>query len=177
MNKYMANIEEKIKSSNQISVKVPENNCNLNLNRGISFEEGQIYFGDDIKPKEIKNKNNYQYFIKIEGFINPVHFMNALIILIQKKYEYNLSIKQSEIKLKFKIKFDKVEDEGDDDKENEEKDEENENKGKMECIMEVKLFLSDNDSYLLCFDKRQGALEEFYENFEIIKDIVKNELI
>lgn len=175
--KYMANIEEKIKSSNQISVKVPENNCNLNLNRGISFEEGQIYFGDDIKPKEIKNKNNYQYFIKIEGFINPVHFMNALIILIQKKYEYNLSIKQSEIKLKFKIKFDKVEDEGDDDKENEEKDEENENKGKMECIMEVKLFLSDNDSYLLCFDKRQGALEEFYENFEIIKDIVKNELI
>ena len=43
--------------------------------------------------------------------------------------------------------------------------------------MKIKLLISGEDEYLLCFEKNQGELEEFYENFLKIKEIIfKNNL-
>ena len=38
--------------------------------------------------------------------------------------------------------------------------------------MKVKLYDCGNDEYLLCFEKNQGDLEEFYEHFLKIKKII-----
>ena len=38
--------------------------------------------------------------------------------------------------------------------------------------MKVKLF-DNNNEHLLCFDKCEGDLEEFYENFLKIKNIIQ----
>ena len=64
-----------------------------------------------------------------------------------------------------------LEQEQDEEDEEEEKDENNEKENNY--IMEVKLFEYGDDEYLLCFNKNQGEIEEFYENFLIIKEIVE----
>ena len=43
---------------------------------------------------------------------------------------------------------------------------------RKDCIMKVKLY-ENNNEYLLCFDKCEGDLEEFYENFLKIKNIIQ----
>ena len=59
--------------------------------------------------------------------------------------------------------------------ENEEEDE-LELEEERECIMKIKLFKCNMEEYLLCFEKKQGDLEEFYDNFLIIKEIIKKML-
>ena len=75
-----------------------------------------------------------------------------------------------------KIIFEKEED--DDEKENEEleqnEEEDEKNSSEKKCIMDVKIFDCENNEYLLCFNKKQGDSEEFYENFLKIKKIVQN---
>ena len=70
-------------------------------------------------------------------------------------------------KLKFQITFQRE----DNEEENEEEVEEDEDIRK-DCIMKVKLYDGGNDEYLLCFEKSQGELEEFYVNFLKIKEII-----
>ena len=73
----------------------------------------------------------------------------------------------NEEKLKFEITFINQDDE-------EEKEEEEDEENNRDCIMKVKLYEIGINEYLLCFDKCQGDLEIFHENFLKIKDIVKN---
>ena len=91
--------------------------------------------------------------------------MNSLIEEIKKFYDLECYIKtySDELKLKFDITF-----------VNNDEDEEDNRK---DCIMKIKLLISGEDEYLLCFEKNQGELEEFYENFLKIKEIIfKNNL-
>ena len=166
---YMNGIKEKIKNANQISMNIPQikEEEKKSSTKVISFDAKNKYFKNDkLKPKKISNINNYKYFIKLKGYLNEVDFMNLLCHFIYLKYGLNCFIEESKTKLKFQVYFKNTN--------NEEKNEEEEEyKKKLFCIMEIKLFEGE-DEYLLCFDKRQGNLEDFYEHFLELKNIVGN---
>ena len=169
--KMMTEVEEKIKQKTEITVPIPpkiENNEESKV-KSISSDVEVKYFNENLKPKKLTKINNYKYFIKMKGYINSVQFMNSLANKIIKKYKDDCTIEASKKKLKFQIFFEKEEEE----EEEKEETEEEEYKRSRDCIIEIKLFENEKDEYLLCFDKRQGALEEFYENFMIIKGIAE----
>ena len=169
--KFMTELEEKIKIMNQSEIQAPkkdEGEVNY-LTRSILFD-GKKKFFVNLKPKKIKDKRNYKYCIKIKGYINENDFMNSLVDKIKKTYENKCLLNTSEEKLKFNITFIKEYDE--DENDNNEEEEEDEDNSR-DCIMKVKLYDSGMNEYLLGFEKIQGDLVEFYENFLKIKEIIK----
>ena len=95
--------------------------------------------------------------------------MNLLVNKIRNTYGTTWLLRIDDEKLKFQITFQRE----DNEEENEEEVEEDEDIRK-DCIMKVKLYDSGINEYLLCFEKNQGELEEFYDNFLKIKEIIKN---
>jgi serine/threonine protein kinase len=176
---YMYALELKYKDMIQLEI---QNNPNHEQNdgnrgtRGISDFEGEQYFEENLIPKKLDKNNNYKYFAKIKGIFNPVKFMNLLMNEIIQKNKDECTLKKYDEKLKFKIIFEKEEDA--DEQKNEEleqnEEEDENNSGEKKCIMDVKIFDCENNEYLLCFNKKQGDSEEFYENFLKIKEIVQN---
>ena len=112
--------------------------------------------------------------------------MNSLIKEINKLYDNKCYINTDKEKLKFRITF--INEDNDEEEEGEKageekyKKEEEDEEDNVEvedvknnikdCIMKVKLYYCGNDEYLLCFEKNQGNLEEFYDNFLKIKEII-----
>ena len=143
---------------------------------GISDFEGEQYFEENLIPKKLDKNNNYKYSAKIKGITNPVKFMNLLMDKIIQKNKDECTLKKYDEKLKFKIIFEKEEDADEQENEELEQNEEDDekNSGEQKCIMDVKIFDCENNEYLLCFNKKQGDSEEFYENFLKIKEIVQN---
>ena len=92
--------------------------------------------------------------------------MNLLLHEIKEFYDTNCLLQTDEEELKFKITFINEDDEEENDEEIEEED------IRKDCIMKVKLY-ENNNEFLLCFDKCEGDLEEFYENFLKIKNITQ----
>ena len=176
---YMYALELKYKDMIQLEI---QNNPNHEQNdgnrgiRGVSSFEGEQYFEEDLIPKKLDKYKNYKYFAKIKGITNPVKFMNLLMDKIIQKNKDECTLKKYDEKLKFKIIFEKEEDA--DEQENEEleqnEEEDEKNSSEKKCIMDVKIFDCENNEYLLCFNKKQGDSEEFYENFLKIKEIVQN---
>ena len=93
--------------------------------------------------------------------------MNLLLNEIKEVYDNNCLLQTDEKELKFKITFINEDDEEENDEEIEEEED-----IRKDCIMKVKLY-ENNNEYLLCFDKCEGDLEEFYENFLKIKNIIQ----
>ena len=159
---FMTNLEEKIKEVNQSKMKVPEKKeeKEKSKTKSITNDNKEKYFVNLI-PKKIKDIRNYKYFIQIEGNLEVNDFMNSLVNKIKETYDFECDIKAygDESKLKLKITFDNIDD------------------NRKDCIMKIKLYNNGIDEYLLCFEKNQGELEEFYENFLKIKEIIfKNNL-
>ena len=84
--------------------------------------------------------------------------------------------------LKMKVIFEKEENEI----ENEEKKEENkieneenkiEDESNKECEMDIELFEYENGGYLLEFLRTEGDIQEFYDHFLEIRNIIINELL
>ena len=167
----MTKLEEKIKKMNQSEIQVPKKNEEKEKpkTKGISNDKYKKYF-INLKPKKIKDKRNYKYYIKIKGYFNENDFMNLLVNEINTTYGSKWLLKTDAEKLKFLITFKKE----DEEKENDEEIEEEENEDIKDCIMKVKLYNGGINEYLLCFEKNQGELEEFYVNFLKIKDVVNN---
>jgi len=164
---YLSKIEMKIEEMNQEIIEPPkiiEEEKQKGPSRGISSDEEDKYFNQNLKPKKMTKKRNFKYFIKIKGYINPNKFMNSLVKKIINNYKDKCFLETSKKYLKFEISF-----------ENEEEDE-LELEEERECIMKIKLFKCNMEEYLLCFEKKQGDLEEFYDNFLIIKEIIKKML-
>ena len=159
-NDYLIGIEKKIKEMNEEIIESPkmieEEKGNANPLRGYSSDENKVCFGENVRPKKMTKKNNYKYFIKMNGYINANKFMNSLVEKIIRNYKDECTLELSKKYLKFEITF------------------ENEEEEERECTMEIKLFEYNEEEYLLCFKKKQGDLEEFYDNFLIIKKIIKN---
>ena len=147
-------------------------------NRG--GESYKNYFEESLKPKCIESEKGMNNFIKIKGQLDPNIFMNILINKLYEIYEKCI-IKESQTTLKFNIIFEEetiVEEIPEDlkkeiEEENEDEDEDDEDILKKECNIKVKLFKIKNGDFLLRFTKKEGELEEFYQNIEKIINIVK----
>ena len=154
---FMTNLEEKINEVNQSKMKVPEKKeeKEKSKTKSITNDNKEKYFVN-LTPKKIKDIRNYKYFIQIEGNLEVNNFMNSLVNKIKETYDFECDIKAygDESKLKLKITFDNIDD------------------NRKDCIMKIKLYNNGIDEYLLCFEKNQGELEEFYENFLKIKNII-----
>ena len=178
---FMSEIEKKIKKENESTVQAGNENENNNvrgnhIQKSMSFNEEE-YFNENIKPNKLKENRSYKYTIKIKGNIKPYKKMNSIGNQIIKAYNNKCFIEASKTKLKFEIALPKDDDEEEDEDEEQKMEEgdedENDRNDRKECIMEIKMLLCGNDEYLLVFNKIQGDLEEFYEHFLIIKDVIK----
>ena len=150
------------------------NNNNEGNNRSLGEDETE-YFTDDLIPKKLKPGKNMDNYIEIKGSLNPVKFMNALANKIVNKNE-NYQIEKSDKKLRFKINVEQIDDE-ENDKENEEEKEDNNEQSEDEenneieennLVIQVDLFISDDNDYLLRFLKKSGELEDYYKNIKKI---------
>ena len=129
--------------------------------RGMSLEQK---FEDNIKIKKIKKGEKFaDHFIKIKGDINPIYFMNNLLDKIQNKYEDSYFI-ISETKLKFEVNFD-MEQKYETDTEFDERD--------NSCVIKIKMYEDEEGGYFVNFIKMKGDIEDYYQLFLDIKQIIK----
>ena len=91
--------------------------------------------------------------------------MNSLVKEINRKFEDEISIIASEEDLKFKITFENEEEEEDEDNDDNEKD--------ANITMIVELYKYEDGRYLLEFLRTEGELQDYYEKFLKIKEIIK----
>ncbi len=151
-------------------------NNNEGNNRSLGDDETE-YFTDDLIPKKLKPGKNMNNYIEIKGCLNPVKFMNALANKLINKNE-NYQIEKSERKLMFKINVEQTDDE-ENNKENEEEDKEDNNDEQNEddenkeleesnLVIQIDLFMSNENDYLLRFLKKSGELEDYYKNIKKI---------
>lgn len=171
-----------IMNSIQKRMETEGNNNNEGNNRS-SGEDETEYFTDDLIPKKLKPGKNMENYIEIKGSLNPVRFMNTLANKIVNKNE-NYQIEKSDKKLRFKINVEQADDE-ENDKENEEEKEDNNEQNEEEenneieesnLVIQIDLFMSNDNDYFLRFLKKSGELEDYYKNIKKIYSYI-NDLI
>ena len=120
-----------------------------------------------VEQKTIKINQNRLYinnlFIKINGKLNEVDFMNDLADKIIIKYKNNY-IEEDKIFLKMEVTLEEKE-------EIEKKEKEDENN--KDCCMNIQLLEHEKDRYyLLEFIRTKGEIEDYYKYFLEIKKII-----
>ena len=158
------------------------------------IEESDIYeyFNDNINIKLIKEGIEMDNYMKINGKLNPIQFMNNLADKINILYE--CEIEPSQDNLTFKVIFKKkeegkeeeeneeeefeeeeeIEEKNEEEKENEEEDADNEKQeldfdnikpSDKVCIIEIELFrYEQKEKFLLRLIKKSGDLNDYYKN-------------
>ena len=147
-----------------------------------SEDEDYKYFRNEY-PIEIinENKKNIDDNIRIIGNISsPCKFMNSIANKI-KKDNNNYEIVASSKKYKFYVKLEYELEEDQEEFENKIKDMEDEyidfdNNGlnKKDLKIQIQLLLTLNNNYLIRFYKKSGDIEDYYENLNRIKSIIKS---
>jgi len=189
---FMKEIESKIEAKNNMTIQPPKIEVKNDeaTTKGISFSGGKTYFSDSLVPKKLKDTSIFKYCIKIKGYINVVKFMNSLMNKIVNNLGKGFYIEAAEDKLTIEIKYEEEEEEENEEKikqskeieENKDNKEDGEKQEIEECedeidsnnfIMELNLFESDKNEYLLSFYKRQGDLNGFYDTFLKIESIIQ----
>lgn len=171
--------ESTIKEHHEQTMKTnAEDPINQSYNRGIG-DNNIKYLDLNLKPKYAKTANLINY-IKIEGDIDPIKFMNLLANNIKDKFEDNCSIYASKKSPKFNITITEEEKEDEIPQEFLEEfkklgidDNEKQNKNK-ECILQIKIFESYNGGFLLRFVKKSGDLYEYNKILDKICEIIKS---
>lgn len=177
-------------------IKVKESNLNLQSNskdeisssgnRGLE-ENDKVYFDDlDINPKLcLRTGLNMNKFIKINGSLNPCHFMNKLASTINSEFGDKITIDANKQKLKFNVTFEiPVEEEAEENEEDNkleeeldklcgENNEECEEIERKESVIQIKLFESMNGGYLVRFLRKGGEIEDYHQNLDKIIEIIK----
>ena len=128
-----------------------------------------------------ENKKNIDDNIRIIGNISsPRKFMNSIANKIKKDNE-NYEIVASNKKYKFYVKLEYELEEDQEEFENKIKDMEDEyidfgNNGlnKKDLKIQIQLLLTLNNNYLIRFYKKSGDIEDYYENLNRIKSIIKS---
>ena len=134
------------------------------ITRGITNNEEKFFKNSELKPKKIPNDRlNVNHYIKINGKLKVVEFMNSLADEIILKYPDNNYIEASEENLKMNVTIDN--------------DKSEETKGKKESKMDIELFEYDKGGYLLEFIRKGGEIPDYYKHFIEIKKIIINELL
>ena len=150
--------------------------------RSLDNKDNKFFIDSDIKPKIINEKRlKINPNVKINGYLNILDFMNSLA---EKIFNINNNnyIEADKKKLKMKVIFEKEEDEIEcEEKKEENKIENEENKiedeSNKECEMDIELFEYENGGYLLEFLRTEGDIQEFYDHFLEIRNIIINELL
>ena len=127
------------------------------------------YFKNNTNIKLIKNWMKMDNYIIINGDLNPIDFMNNLAYKIN--YYYGCEIEPSQKNLKFNAIFKKNEEE--EEEEEEELDFKNIRQNDKNCIIQVKLYKSNKDEFILRFIKKLGELNDYYHNLLNIIDKAK----
>ena len=173
-------LEKEVKNElNKIYEEIQEDN-GLNIVEGLNFlgyetrckKEG-IFKNKNIKPKNFQNNRlNINPFIKINGKLDEVDFMNCLgnEILTEIKRSNIQRTNKKDLKYDFIIEK-KEESKQEEEEENEEEAEEE--KEIMECKMEIELFEFEKGGYILEFLRTEGDIQKFYDYFFKIKEIIK----
>ena len=148
-------------------------------------ENEKEYFDLSLKPEFGKTGFGMNNYIKINGDLKPVKFMNSLVNIITKK-DNNCCIEESKKKLKFNVIFEEEEEEEEEEIPKELKEElsklgikendENENDevfNKKDCIIQVKMLESVNGGYILKFAKKEGGIEDYIKNLKKVINFAK----
>ena len=159
-------LEDKMNSSNEMS-QSSQNTENMEddvISRGMDLDKT---FGDNIVIKKIKKGDKFaNHSIKIKGNIDPIHFMNLLMGKIKIKYEDECIFEiENEEKLKLEIIFEI--------KQKYEIDDVQLNNENNICLIKIKIYEDEEGGYLINFIKVKGTIEDYYERFLSIKDIIK----
>ena len=159
-----------------------QESSDLSDNRGVGDEEN-TYFDLSLKPKLAQTGIGMNNYIKINGDLSPVRFMNTFANKITKNYE-NCTIDPKQNALKFNVIFEEEEKEEEEiPKEIEEalsklgiedNEDEEDSLRKKDCIIQVKMYESMNGGHLLRFMKKEGELEDYYKYLEKLNSLVKN---
>jgi serine/threonine protein kinase len=163
--KELEDLYQNIKEINGEKVTIADKlNENGYITRGITNNEEKFFKNSELKPKKIPNDRlNFNHYIKINGKLKVVEFMNSLADEIILKYQDNNYIEAPEENLKMNVIIDN--------------DKSEENKGKKESKMDIELFEYEKGGYLLEFIRKGGEIPDYYKHFIEIKKIIINELL
>ena len=117
----------------------------------------KIYFLEDVKIKNKKIELDGYNYVKIKGKLNYNNYMNTLLNKIYDKYndedkddiKEECNIKEDSETYKCDITFEPI-------------DGEEENTNKKKCIIQLKLFKTGEEEYILRFLRKAGDLPEYY---------------
>ena len=141
-------------------------------NKGNSNDEIEYYyFSKNSTPKEKKIQYEIKNYIKIKGNFNYYYFMNLFVNKIKEKCkEKNEECTISNITENYKcdIIF-KVENENEENKDVDEDENEDENENEIDeekkenkCVIQLKLYQTGCEEYLIRFLKEYGELSMYY---------------
>ena len=176
-------VNEKLRGSENTS---GESSIEMGSNRGADDENE--YFNLNLYPSDAQTGLNMNNYIKINGELEPIKFMNKLANKVKDKFGENCDITADKNHLKFNVKIKEEEKEeeeipkeleeelaklGLEDNEEKEEEEEEDELRKKDCILQVRLFKSINGGHLLRFMKKDGELEDYYKNLTEIQSLIK----
>ena len=146
-------------------------------NRGGNDEES--YFNTNLTLKLAQPGLNMDHYIQLKGDLVPYKFMNKLITKFKNELQTECDISvESEDKAKFDATFNEEINEEDEKEIPEEEEEINEaikeNIYGGKTVIQVKLFKSIKEGYLLRFLKKEGEQKNYLEILEKIYSLFKN---
>ena len=159
----MNELYEEIKGEN-ILIQIA-NNLELNgFNVRDDNDENDLFKNVNIKPTKIPNdKIIFNNYIILNGYLNPIKFMNSIINQIKINFKDDeLRFEVSEENLKFNLIFYNINDE-------EEKEEEE----NIKSVMQIELFEYEDGRHLLEFFRTKGEFPDYYKHFLKIKEIIR----
>ena len=163
----MNKLYEEIKGEN-ILIQIA-NNLELNgFNVRDDNDENDLFKNVNIKPTKIPNdKIIFNNYIILNGYLNPIKFMNSIINQIKINFKDDeLRFEVSEENLKFNLIFYNINDE-------EEKEEEKEEEENIKSVMQIELFEYEDGRHLLEFFRTKGEFPDYYKHFLKIKEIIR----
>ena len=194
--KELKNRKEKIKNGKKIKKEQKgESSGSLNENvRSIENTYKRI-FDLNLEPKYLLSVPQQYNYIIIKGKenFNPADLMNYLYYRVEEEYNDNCTIEKSDKKLMFDIEFNYDineeletlikemnkecnESNNNDNEEDEEEDNIDDDIYQKNMIIQVKLFKSLNEEYLIRIMRKSGELFDFYKKFDKISSFVDNYL-
>ena len=132
--------------------------------KGFSNDD-DLFFPLAMQPKKFDKNEFVNNFMKIKGYLNPAKFMNSLA----EDMKENFDIKASKDSLQFEASFliegsFEIEENSVDIL-----------KG-TKCAILISLVKSDEDEYIVQFLRKEGEIEDYYDLFLKIKEIIKKKL-
>ena len=160
-------IYDKIKDINS-EIKIADKIISTGYDTRCFDDEDRIFY-NNIIPKKIPNDRiNINHHIIINGYLEATKFMNSLVKELNNKFDDEISIIASDEDLKFKIIF-----ENEDEEDNDNIDENDDNEKTDYIAMIAELYKYEDGRYLLEFMRTGGELQDYYEKFLKIKEIIQ----